>query len=100
MASLLSYFSYVVAGLFTCLLLRVGYRLTLHPLARFPGPAIAGATSAYQAWFDLRSTTSYIKKFPALHEKYGLFTSNGIVTLNADCRRPDCSDNTKSTSNI
>ena len=47
------------------------YRLTLHPLARFPGPKLAAATNLYGAYIDLGTSKSYTKSFPALHEKYG-----------------------------
>ena len=68
MLFLLSYFGIAIASL---VLLRAIYRITLHPLAKFPGPHLAAITSLYQAWYDLRPSTSYIKKFSALHEKYG-----------------------------
>ncbi|KAL8683134.1 MAG: hypothetical protein Q9186_000847 [Xanthomendoza sp. 1 TL-2023] len=47
------------------------YRLTFHPLARFPGPKLAAATNLYGASIDLLTSGSYVKEFPALHEKYG-----------------------------
>ena len=47
------------------------YRLTLHPLAPFPGPALAALTRFYGGFYDLRSNTSYVKKLPELHKKYG-----------------------------
>ena len=47
------------------------YRLTLHPLAHFPGPTLAAITRFYGGFFDLRSDTSYVKKLPELHGKYG-----------------------------
>ncbi|KAL8807853.1 MAG: hypothetical protein Q9200_004517 [Gallowayella weberi] len=47
------------------------YRLTFHPLARFPGPKLAAASSLYGASIDLLTSGSYVKEFPALHEKYG-----------------------------
>lgn len=53
------------------ILLKYVYRLTLHPLARFPGPRLAAATNLYGAYFDLRAGTSYVKCLPSLHGKYG-----------------------------
>lgn len=47
------------------------YRLTLHPLAHFPGPTLAAITRFYGGFFDLRYGTSYVKKLPELHRKYG-----------------------------
>lgn len=47
------------------------YRLTWHPLAKFPGPKLAAASNLYGAFFDLASDTSYVKTFPALHDTYG-----------------------------
>ena len=64
---------WIVAGL--SLLLATAakyvYRLTLHPLAKFPGPKLAGATSLYGAFFDLRGSSSYVRSFPSLHNEYG-----------------------------
>lgn len=57
-------------GILLALVCKYIYRLTLHPLAKFPGPKLAGATSLYGAFFDLRGK-SYVKSFPALHEQYG-----------------------------
>ena len=53
------------------LIVRILYRLTLHPLAKFPGPKLAAITSMYGASFDLPVTSSYCKEFIKLHEKYG-----------------------------
>ena len=51
--------------------LRVIYRLTLHPLARFPGPKIAAVTGKYAAFHDLLRPGLLVKKFPAWHDQYG-----------------------------
>lgn len=80
----------IVALLFLYRFAVIIYRLVLSPLAKFPGPKIAAATSWYEAFFDLRS-----KNFPDvlsdLHDKYGIQTSNhigaGATTLSA-CQAP------------
>lgn len=66
--------SYVAAALAISLLAKIAYRLTLHPLASFPGPKLAAATSMYGAFYDLSFTSSsYVKELPALHAKYGQY---------------------------
>ena len=58
-------------ALLLALLAKYVYRLTLHPLAQFPGPRLAAATNLYGAYIDLGTSNSYTKFFPALHEQYG-----------------------------
>lgn len=53
------------------LILRWIYRLTLHPLAKFPGPKLAAMTSLYAMSYDLPIETSYVKEFPKWHEQHG-----------------------------
>ena len=53
------------------ILLRAIYRLTIHPLAGFPGPRLAALTSMYAASYDLPYGSSLCKKLPQLHDKYG-----------------------------
>ena len=57
----------------TFLAVRALYRLTLHPLARFPGPKLAALTNLYGAFLDLikGGDSSYVKKLPSLHDQYG-----------------------------
>ena len=62
----------IVALIFLYRALVIIHRLFLSPLAKFPGPKLAAATSWYEAFFDLRS-----KNFPDvlsdLHGKYGIY---------------------------
>jgi hypothetical protein len=60
------------------------YRITFHPLARFPGPKLAGATFWYEFYYDLwPNNARYLWKIKELHERYGkpLDTNTGIVQL-------------------
>ncbi|KAM3559472.1 hypothetical protein ARSEF4850_004104 [Beauveria asiatica] len=49
------------------------YRLTLHPLARVPGPVLAAATGAYEAYFQLIQDGGgrYWVEIDRLHDIYG-----------------------------
>ncbi|KAJ6785099.1 hypothetical protein PWT90_03556 [Aphanocladium album] len=51
----------------------VVYRLTLHPLARVPGPVLAAATGAYEAYFQLFKDGGgrYWVEIDRLHRIYG-----------------------------
>lgn len=62
----------LVLGL-TALLILVAYRLTLHPLARVPGPLLAAATGAYEAYFQLAKQGGgrYWVEVERLHQIYG-----------------------------
>ena len=49
----------------------VVYRLFLHPLAKFPGPKIAGVTSLYEAYYEILLNGQYSKKISELHDIHG-----------------------------
>lgn len=48
----------------------VTYRLYFSPLARFPGPRLAAATSWYETFFDLWNN-NFPEVLGKMHEKYG-----------------------------
>lgn len=51
----------------------ITYRLTLHPLAKFPGPRLAAATHWYEAYYELvhRGGAQFAPKVRELHARYG-----------------------------
>lgn len=64
-----------IAVLFSFTFYTIGtwiYRLTFHPLARFPGPKIFAMTSLYSTFIDILDLgPPYISRLPAMHDKYG-----------------------------
>ncbi|KAI0441398.1 cytochrome P450 [Xylaria telfairii] len=47
------------------------YRLTLHPLARFPGPFLCRVSSIQQCYHEAILNGKFLDKFPKYHRKYG-----------------------------
>lgn len=47
------------------------YRVTLHPLAGFPGPKLAGATYLPEVYHDLFRWGRYTHEIRCMHEVYG-----------------------------
>lgn len=47
------------------------YRLTLHPLAKFPGPKLAAGSYWYECYYDVLKEGKFIWKIQELHRKYG-----------------------------
>ena len=50
---------------------RLVYNVYFHPLAKFPGPWWAGATSYVEAYFDIIKGGRYSAKVEAMHARYG-----------------------------
>src|SRR3954454_15999080 len=47
------------------------YRLFFHPLAKFPGPKLAGVTRWYEAYYEIVLKGQYTFKIRDLHARYG-----------------------------
>jgi hypothetical protein len=62
--------THALIALLAYIFLKIFYRLTLHPLAKVPGPKIAAATSLYSAYHDI-CTSGLVKSLPDMHRKYG-----------------------------
>lgn len=59
-------------------IIKVIYRLYFHPLAKFPGPKLAGATYLYELYYDLcPHKLRYLWQIEKLHQRYG-----SIVRIN------------------
>jgi hypothetical protein len=53
------------------LVLKAIYRITLHPLAKFPGPILAALTYKYEFYFDGVKGGQYLNEIARLHQIYG-----------------------------
>lgn len=51
---------------------RVVYNVLFHPLRKFPGPWMAGATSSWKAYKEVIKQESAVHELFALHKKYGM----------------------------
>lgn len=50
------------------------YRLTFHPLARFPGPVLAACTGLYEAYYQCIKDGGgrYWVEIQKMHQRYGM----------------------------
>lgn len=53
------------------------YRLYFHPLAGFPGPRLAAATSWWEFYYDVVKDGELVFQLPGLHKKYGIISAMG-----------------------
>lgn len=69
--SWLALMPYLVLGLLLHKALIYIYRVYFSPLARFPGPKLAAASSLFEAYYDLVLDGKYPWKIREMHAKYG-----------------------------
>ena len=60
------------AGLFLFATARFVVNYIRHPLRKFPGPFLAGATFWYRAYYDIWRDGEFLFHLKDLHEKYGM----------------------------
>jgi hypothetical protein len=62
----------VLLGVYVCYqLLKALYRITLHPLAKFPGPKLAALSYKYEFYYDGIKDGSYTGEISRMHDRYG-----------------------------
>ncbi|RBQ68277.1 hypothetical protein FVER14953_05538 [Fusarium verticillioides] len=47
------------------------YRITFHPLAKYPGPFLCRTSWLYQTYYEAFLSGRMLERLPALHQKYG-----------------------------
>ncbi|EEB95950.1 hypothetical protein MPER_04998 [Moniliophthora perniciosa FA553] len=57
------------------------YRVTIHPLSRFPGPKLATVTELYTAFYDVVFGGELVNHLRELHERYGPVVRIGPNTV-------------------
>ena len=72
MLSITSLLGALAAGCFLYFLGRIVYNVFFHPLANFPGPWWAGASSLAEAYYDIAKGGRYFKKVEDMHIHYGI----------------------------
>lgn len=78
-SSTLWWLAYVIGGLYTLYLAGlVIYRLTLHPLARIPGPFLCRISYLPQTYYEAILQGRFIHEIPKFHEKYGACVGCGL----------------------
>ena len=61
-----------------------GYRLYLHPLAKFPGPKLAALSRWYEIYYEIICRGQFTFHIQDLHKKYGLSPTLAVVARPSD----------------
>lgn len=70
-------FSYILLAFALSFVSRWIYRLFLHPLAKYPGPKLAGMTRLYEGYYDIVLRGQYKVQVDKLHDQYGMSHLHG-----------------------
>lgn len=70
------------------------YRLYLSPIAKFPGPKLAGLTLWYEFYHDVIRGGQYLWKVNELHDQYGTRTSASFSELTSKICQDQSSEST------
>lgn len=62
---------FLLCGYLIIIVFQSLYRITLHPLAKFPGPKLAAASRWYEVYFELFVGGVWSDQISLLHERYG-----------------------------
>lgn len=60
---------------------RAVYNVFFHPLRKFPGPLMAGATSSWKAYKEVIKQETLAQELFVLHEKYGMIKSKANLNF-------------------
>ena len=71
--------SYVAAAVVLYCFIVIGYRLTFHPLAGFPGPKLAASSLLYEYYYDGICWGRFWVKLQELHKQYGTATRSSTA---------------------
>jgi hypothetical protein len=60
---------------------RIVYNLFFHPLRKFPGPWMAGATSGWRVYKEVIKQETLAQELFVLHERYGEINLGHILKI-------------------
>lgn len=74
--------SYTLLGLYALYSIAVAvYRLTFHPLAKFPGPFLCRISYLQQCYYEAVLNGKLLQKLPEYHQKYGMLDYHELNRL-------------------
>ena len=77
----------IVSFLVVCYVSRLVYNVYFHPLSKFPGPRLAGASRWYEAYFDnlVGCGGQYMYEIDRIHRDYGSLAFLPVLSNTGPC---------------